>query len=115
MPGANTPEAPRTAARFPDVPASRGHYESFYLKAGHPEEPIAVWIRYTIHKRPGAQPRGSVWFTLFDARAGKPPRASKVTVEADRLGAGGGTVRWDSAPGQGTRVSGALPVKAVSR
>ncbi|CAN5750087.1 hypothetical protein BH24ACT25_BH24ACT25_12890 [soil metagenome] len=90
MPGANAPEAPRTAARFPDVPASRGHYESFYLKAGHPEAPLAVWIRYTIHKRPGARPRGSVWFTLFDARAGGPPRASKVTVEADRVGAGGG-------------------------
>ena len=27
---------------------------------------------------------------------------------ADRLGAFGGTVRWDSAPGQGTRVSGAV-------
>lgn len=34
---------------------------------------------------------------------------------ADRLGAIGGTVRWDSAPGRGTRVSGALPVRAVSR
>jgi len=34
---------------------------------------------------------------------------------ADRLGAIGGTVRWDSAPGHGTRVSGALPVKAISR
>ena len=34
---------------------------------------------------------------------------------ADRLGAIGGTVRWDSAPGHGTRVTGALPVKAVSR
>ena len=34
---------------------------------------------------------------------------------ADRLGAIGGTVQWDSVPGQGTRVSGALPVKAVSR
>jgi signal transduction histidine kinase len=27
-----------------------------------------------------------------------------------RLGAIGGTVRWDSAPGQGTRVSGSVPL-----
>jgi len=90
MPGVHVPHGPRAAARFPNVPVARGHYESFYLKAGHPGEPLAVWIRYTIHKRPGAPPRGSVWFTLFDARATGAPRASKVTVEADRLDAGGG-------------------------
>jgi signal transduction histidine kinase len=32
------------------------------------------------------------------------------TNMADRLGAIGGTVRWDSAPGQGTRVSGSVPL-----
>ena len=89
MPSARASEAPQTAARFPGVPASRGHYESFYLKAGHPEKPLAVWIRYTIHKRPDADPSGSVWFTLFEAGAGA-PRATKVTVEANQVGAGGG-------------------------
>ena len=29
---------------------------------------------------------------------------------ADRLGAIGGTVRWDSVPGQGTRVTGSVPL-----
>ena len=29
---------------------------------------------------------------------------------ADRLGAIGGTIRWDSAPGQGTRVTGSVPL-----
>ena len=33
---------------------------------------------------------------------------------SDRLGAIGGSVRWDSAPGHGTRVSGAVPVSPVS-
>jgi len=33
---------------------------------------------------------------------------------ADRLGAIGGTVHWDSTPGKGTRVSGALPVTPIS-
>src|SRR6202034_1631286 len=32
------------------------------------------------------------------------------TNMADRLGAIGGTVRWDSAPGQGTTISGSVPL-----
>ena len=47
-----------TAARFPAVPAKAGHYESFYLKLCHPSEPLAAWIRYTMHKRRGAAPTG---------------------------------------------------------
>ena len=74
-----------TEARFPHVAAGAGHYESFYLKACHPHEPLGVWIRYTVHKRPGAAPTGSLWFTLFDAAAGG-PRAQKVTVAGPRAG-----------------------------
>jgi hypothetical protein len=66
-----------TAARFPAVPARAGHYESFYLKLCHPTEPLGAWIRYTIDKRPGAPPEGSLWFTLFEAGG---PRAAKVTL-----------------------------------
>jgi hypothetical protein len=80
---------PRAPARFPTVPESRGHYESFYLKAAHPEAPLAVWIRYTVHKRPNAAPRSSLWFTLFDD-AGDGPLASKVTLDGSELGAGHG-------------------------
>jgi hypothetical protein len=47
-------------------------YESFYLRAVAPAEPLGVWIRHTVHKRPGHPPRGSVWCTLFDARRGWP-------------------------------------------
>lgn len=82
----------RTTARFPAVPKRAGHYESFYLKACHPEGGLGVWIRYTVHKRPEAEPKGFVWFALFDAREGV--RASKVehpdpqTSAADYLRAG---------------------------
>jgi hypothetical protein len=62
---------------FPHVERARGHYESFYLRATHPSEPLGVWVRYTVHKRPGEEPRGSVWFTLWDPQ----PRAAKVTVD----------------------------------
>ena len=77
----------RTHARFPDVPPAAGHYESFYLKAAHPSEPLGVWIRHTVHKRPGAEPKGSLWFVLFDGAADG-PRASKVTLPGAELGAG---------------------------
>jgi hypothetical protein len=75
----------RTHARFPDVARGKGHYESFYLRAFDPASPRGVWIRYTVHKRPGAEPKGSLWFTLFDASADG-PTASKVTL--DDVGAG---------------------------
>jgi hypothetical protein len=64
-------------AVFPHVAARRGHYESFYLRACHPSEPLGVWIRHTVHKRPGSVPRGSVWFTLWDPL----PHAAKITVD----------------------------------
>ena len=67
----------RAAPVFPHVARKRGHYESFYLRACDPREPRGIWIRYTVHKRPGAEPRGSVWFTLWDPE----PHASKVTVD----------------------------------
>src|SRR5438105_13889231 len=78
-----------TEARFPQVPEGRGHYESFYLRAVDPGQPRGAWIRYTVHKRPGERPRGSLWFTLFDGNADAPV-ASKVTLEPDQLSAGEG-------------------------
>ncbi len=30
-------------------------------------EPLGVWIRHTVHKPPGGDATGSVWFTLFEA------------------------------------------------
>jgi hypothetical protein len=72
-----------TAARFPDVGRRAGFYESFYLRACDPGARRGVWIRHTVHKRPGEAPQGSLWFTLFD---GGKPSAVKETM-AD-VGAG---------------------------
>jgi len=47
-------------------------YESFYLRAVAPEQPVGAWIRLTVHKRPGRLPKGSVWCTVFDSRRGAP-------------------------------------------
>jgi hypothetical protein len=55
------------AARFPTVPPERGHYESFYLRAVDPEVPRAIWIRYTVHQRPGERATAAVWCAVFEA------------------------------------------------
>jgi hypothetical protein len=67
-------------AVFPCAKAGAGMYESFYLRAVAPAEPVGVWIRHTVHKAPGRAPRGSVWCTVFDARAGR-PYMHKLTSE----------------------------------
>ncbi|HTZ85297.1 MAG TPA: hypothetical protein VMB05_01385 [Solirubrobacteraceae bacterium] len=61
-----------TVAIFPRVRARSGMYESFYLRAVSPREPVGVWIRNTVQKRPGERARGSVWCTVFDASRGRP-------------------------------------------
>jgi hypothetical protein len=76
-----------TEARFLAVPVEAGHYESFYIKACHPGERLGVWIRYTVHKRPGALPNGSLWVTLFDGSADG-PRAHKETMPGPSAGDG---------------------------
>jgi hypothetical protein len=77
-------------ARFPCVPAKAGHYESFYIKACRPGGGQGIWIRHTVHKRPGAEPNASIWFCFFDREADG-PRATKVTVPAAELSAPGGS------------------------
>jgi hypothetical protein len=57
---------------FPRADAKRGMYESFYFRAVSLDEPVGAWIRYTVHKRPGAPPNGSLWCTVFDASRGRP-------------------------------------------
>src|ERR1700759_1081251 len=47
-------------------------YESFYLRAVSPREPIGVWIRHTVQKPAGSRAEGSVWCTVFDANASRP-------------------------------------------
>ena len=79
----------RTEARFPDVGVGAGHYESFYIKATRPGGGQGLWIRHTVHKRPGEQPSASIWLTLFDADSAG-PRATKLTVPAAQVSAPAG-------------------------
>jgi hypothetical protein len=74
----------RTEARFPEIPQSAGHYESFYLKLTRPGGGRGAWIRHTVHKRPGEAATCALWFVLFDASA-PAPKATKAQFGADEL------------------------------
>ncbi|MGH2962650.1 MAG: hypothetical protein ACRDL3_10750 [Solirubrobacterales bacterium] len=103
----------RTQARFPDLDRRAGHYESFYVKACRPDGGLGVWIRHTVHKRPRAEPTGSIWFTLFDAE-GERPLAAKATVPATELSAGGGAyIRVDGAVLEPGRARGEIAVEGL--
>ncbi|HEV3318905.1 MAG TPA: hypothetical protein VG053_04105 [Solirubrobacteraceae bacterium] len=90
----------RAQAVFAGTPRKAGMYESFYLRVLAPDEPVGVWVRYTVHKRPGAKARGSVWCTVFDASRGRPwmhkctseelsaPRDGWIAIGPSRLGDG---------------------------
>jgi hypothetical protein len=57
---------PWNARRY--EPDGRGHYESWFLRANHPERALAFWIRYTIFAPQGAPERaeGELWAIVFD-------------------------------------------------
>lgn len=100
-------------ARFPRVPAKAGHYESFYIKACKPGGGQGIWIRHTVHKRPGAEPNASIWFVLFDRDAGG-PRATKVTVPAAELSTPAGAwIKVDGAEVGPGRAVGGVDTDAV--
>jgi hypothetical protein len=100
-------------ARFPKVAAKAGHYESFYVKACRPGGGQGIWIRHTVHKRPGAEPNASIWFVLFDREAGG-PRATKATVPAAELSAPVGLwIRVDRAEIGPGRASGSIETEAL--
>jgi hypothetical protein len=100
-------------ARFPRVAAKAGHYESFYVKACRPGGGKGIWVRHTVHKRPGAEPNASIWFVFFDREA-EGPRATKVTVQAAELSVPGGSwIRVDGAEIGPGRAVGAVETEAL--
>ncbi|HEY8304195.1 MAG TPA: hypothetical protein VIG42_06365 [Solirubrobacteraceae bacterium] len=90
------------SAVFPSSPLEKGMYESFYLRAVSPREPVGVWFRYTAHKRPGQTPRGSLWCTVFDAGASAPFMYKRTTDELSAPAHGWIEIGGDSRLGDGT-------------
>lgn len=57
----------------------KGHYESYFLRANHPDRALAFWIRYTIFA-PQENPQnnlGELWVIAFDGETGQ-IRAAKA-------------------------------------
>ncbi len=99
--------------RFPAVAADAPHYESYYLKARHPERAQAFWLRYTVHHPPNEPPTASLWLTLFDADL-PAPVATKATVPAGQLTAGGeALIRIGESELRRDRASGAIASAGV--
>ena len=90
-------------ARFPKVRRQGGALRELLHQGLPARRRAGIWIRHTVHKRPGAEPNASIWFVLFDREA-EGPRATKVTVPAAELSAPAGSwIRVDGAeigPGQ---------------
>jgi hypothetical protein len=49
-----------------------GHYESYFMRANHPEQPLAFWIRYTIFcpKDRPTDAIGELWAVVFNGETG---------------------------------------------
>lgn len=55
---------PRHANQYP---GHGGHYESWFVRANHPERPLAFWIRYTQFIAADERPAlGEIWAIWFD-------------------------------------------------
>ena len=56
-----------------------GHYESYFLRANHPDRPLSFWIRYTIFSPKGKPQKnlGELWVIAFDGETGQ-VRAAKA-------------------------------------
>jgi hypothetical protein len=90
----------QASTMFTRTPARRGCYESFYVRAVAPSQPLGVWIRHTAQKPPGQRARGSLWCTVFDGARGR-PFMHKLTSDELRAPAGGWIALGDDERSQG--------------
>ena len=74
-----------------------GQYDSWYLRAVHPVEPLGLWIRHTYHEDSEGGVRGARWFTLFTPDGVHAQKASfdhKPVVGADSFAGEAGDAQW---------------------
>lgn len=103
--------AQRDHANAPRWPADGGHYESWFIRANHPERPLAFWVRYTIYAAAGApteDAQGELWAVWFDGESRKASAAYSAMSIADcsfakeGLGLAIGSATLDDGSAQGT-------------
>jgi hypothetical protein len=64
---------------------ARGHYESYFQRANHPERPLAFWIRYTVFSPKGraGDAVGELWAIYFDGERGRVTAVKEVVPIRD--------------------------------
>ena len=107
--------APPAEPRFPHLAPDAPHYESYFIKARHPVEPRAFWMRHTVHQRPGEPRTASIWLTLFDASSDTPVVAGKQTTGSEGLSSEAGSyIRIADSVVSPTRAEGQLASPSLS-
>lgn len=94
--------------------SSRGHYESYFVRANHPARPLAFWIRYTVFSPRGAPEKavGELWAVYFDGEAGRISASKQqVPISACFFSDAGLDVRI----GSSTLIDGKLEGSALSQ
>ncbi len=74
---------------------TKGHYESYYVRANHPQRALAFWIRHTIFRPAdtGKPAQGELWAVWFDGETEEIVAAmeqmplSRCAFSSQRLGA----------------------------
>ncbi len=68
-----------------DASDERGHYESYFQRANHPERPLGFWIRYTIFSPRGrpTDAKGELWAMYFDGESGVITAVKEVMPMSD--------------------------------
>jgi len=72
-------------------------YDSWYMRAVHPEKPLGLWIRHTFHETPEGV-RGAHWFTLFTpdgVEARKARFDGRPAGGGERFAGSAGDSRWN--------------------
>lgn len=75
-------------------------YDSCYLRAVHPSEPLGLWIRHTFHEDDSGEIRGAHWITLFTRQGVEARKSSfpgRPSADPDRFAGEAGDARWDLA------------------
>ena len=65
--------------------ASKGHVESWFLKANEPDGRRALWVRSTIFARPPLAPVAEAWAIAFDRHRGHVAVKSTIALESARF------------------------------
>jgi hypothetical protein len=117
-----------------------GHYESYFLRANHPDRPMALWIRYTIFNPHGHPEKaiGELWAVYFNSethsniavkkelpigqcsfnRSGIDVRIGDALLNKDSLSGSATshdhTISWDLSYGGNSRPLFLLPLKMYS-